>query len=62
MTHYRNYKVIVNNKPLDFFFEVEALSEQHIKEGKEYFIYEQTKMGRIKQGDKVEFKFMYANT
>jgi len=62
MTHYRNYKILVNSKPLDFFLKVEAFSNKYIEDSQSNCIEEQTKLGRIKQGDKVEFVFMYANT
>ena len=61
-THYRNYQVLVNGNPLPFFHSVEAMSTDYIEKSKQWCIEEQTKLGRIKEGDKVQFKFKYCNS
>ena len=61
-THYRNYQVLVNGTPLLFFHSVEAISTDYIETSKQWCIEEQTKLGRIKKGDTVQFKFKYCNS
>lgn len=59
MTHYRHYKILVNNKPLDFSINIESYSNKYIEDEQKSCIEKQTKLGRIKTGDKVEFKFLF---
>lgn len=61
-THYRNYQILVNGKPLPFFHSVEALSNNYIENSKQNCIEKQKKLGTIKEGDKVTFVFKYCNT
>lgn len=60
--HYRNYKVLVNGKPLPFIHSVEAIADSYIEQSKQDLINQQTKLGRIKKNDKVKFIFMFCNT
>lgn len=60
--HYRHYKILVNNKPLDFSISIEAYSNKHIDYEQKNCIEKQTKLGRIKEGDKVEFKFLFCTS
>jgi len=61
-THYRNYEIRVNGKSLSFLHSVEAISDSYIKLSQQNCVEEQTKLGRIKEGDNVEFIFKFCNT
>lgn len=61
-THYRNYQILVNGKPLPFFHSVEGISTDYIEKSKQNCINEQKKIGRIKNGDDVKFIFKYCNS
>lgn len=60
--HTRHYKILVNDKPFIIQFSVEAYSNGYIEKGQDNFISEQKKLGRIKDGDKVEFRFNFSTS
>lgn len=62
MNHYRNYQILVNKKPLNFFLAVEAISDYYIEKAKQTCIEKQIKLGTIKEGDNIEFIFKYCNS
>ena len=60
--HTRNYRVLVNDKPMSTFHSVEAISYDYIEKSKQNFINERMKTGEIKNGDDVTFIFAYCNS